>query len=115
MKESGADIGFAVDPDVDRLALVADGGRAIGEDFTLALAARVVLRHRPGPLVTNLSTSQVVEDAAREAVLEVLDNPAYRANAERVRAEIVALPGPEEAVQLLERLATTGEPQLART
>ena len=45
--ESGAAIGFAVDPDVDRLALVSDAGKAIGEDYTLALAARLVLRHRP--------------------------------------------------------------------
>lgn len=80
VKESGADIGFAVDPDVDRLALVADGGRAIGEDYTLALAARVVLRHRRGPLVTNLSTSQVVEDAAREAGIEAVRAPVGEVN-----------------------------------
>jgi phosphomannomutase len=80
VKESGADIGFAVDPDVDRLALVADGGRAIGEDFTLALAARVVLRHRTGPLVTNLSTSLVVEDAAREAGVEAVRAPVGEVN-----------------------------------
>lgn len=64
---SGAAVGFAVDPDVDRLALVSDEGRAIGEDYTLALAAMVVLRHRPGTVVTNLSTSRVVDDAARRA------------------------------------------------
>jgi phosphomannomutase len=80
VKESGADIGFAVDPDVDRLALVADDGRAIGEDFTLALAARVVLRHRKGPLVTNLSTSLVVEDAAREAGVEAVRAPVGEVN-----------------------------------
>jgi phosphomannomutase len=80
VKESGADIGFAVDPDVDRLALVADGGRAIGEDFTLALAARLVLRHRPGPLVTNLSTSLVVEDAARVAGVEAIRAPVGEVN-----------------------------------
>jgi phosphomannomutase len=80
VKDSGADIGFAVDPDVDRLALVADGGRAIGEDFTLALAARVVLRHRKGPLVTNLSTSLVVEDAAREAGAEIVRAPVGEVN-----------------------------------
>ncbi len=62
-----ADVGFATDPDVDRLALVGDDGRALGEDYTLALAARTVLRHRPGPVVTNLSTSKVVEDVARDA------------------------------------------------
>ena len=65
--ESGAAIGFAVDPDVDRLALVSDAGKAIGEDFTLALAAKLVLRHRTGPVVTNLSTSRIVEDVANAA------------------------------------------------
>ncbi len=64
VRETGADVGFAVDPDVDRLALVSDEGKAIGEDYTLALATRLVLRHRQGPVVTNLSTSRVVEDAA---------------------------------------------------
>ncbi len=63
---TGADIGFATDPDVDRLAMVGDHGKALGEDYTLALAARTVLRHRPGAVVTNLSTSKVVEDVARE-------------------------------------------------
>jgi phosphomannomutase len=64
VRESVADIGFAVDPDVDRLALVSEQGKAVGEDYTLALAARAVLKHRRGPVVTNLSTSRVVEDAA---------------------------------------------------
>ena len=64
VRQTGAAIGFATDPDVDRLALVADGGRAIGEDYTLALAALLVLRHRHGPVVTNLSTSRVVDDMA---------------------------------------------------
>jgi phosphomannomutase len=80
VKESGADVGLAVDPDVDRLALVADGGRAIGEDYTLALAARLVLRHRRGPLVTNLSTSLVVEDAARAAGVEAVRAPVGEVN-----------------------------------
>ena len=67
VRETGADIGLATDPDADRLSLVDERGRAIGEDYTLALAARVVLRHRHGAVVTNLSTSRVVEDAARDA------------------------------------------------
>jgi phosphomannomutase len=67
VRTTGADIGFATDPDADRLSLVDDRGRAVGEDYTLALAARLVLRHRPGPVVTNLSTSRVVEDAALAA------------------------------------------------
>jgi phosphomannomutase len=67
VKATDADIGFATDPDVDRLALVLDNGIAPGEDYTLALAARTVLRHRPGPVVTNLSTSKVVADVAADA------------------------------------------------
>jgi phosphomannomutase len=72
VRESGADVGLAVDPDVDRLALVAENGRAVGEDYTLALAAKLVLRHREGPVVTNLSTSRVVDDVARAAGREVV-------------------------------------------
>jgi phosphomannomutase len=70
--KAGAAIGFAVDPDVDRLALVSDEGDAIGEDYTLALAARLVLRYRRGPVVTNLSTSRIVEDVAAAAKVPVV-------------------------------------------
>jgi phosphomannomutase len=80
VKSSGAEIGFAVDPDVDRLALVAEDGKAIGEDYTLALAARAVLRHRRGPVVTNLSTSRVVEDIAVAAGVECLLAPVGEVN-----------------------------------
>ncbi len=84
----GATIGFAVDPDVDRLALVSDAGKAIGEDFTLALAARVVLRHKRGPVVTNLSTSRIVEDVANAAEVPVIRAPVGEVNvAVRMRDE----------------------------
>lgn len=74
VRESGADIGLAVDPDADRLSLVDEKGRPMGEDLTLALAAATVLRRTPGAVVTNLSTSQVVEDVAAS-----FDAPMYRA------------------------------------
>jgi phosphomannomutase len=67
VRDSKADVGLAVDPDVDRLALVSEQGIALGEDYTLALAAMLVLKHRKGPVVTNLSTSRVVEDAVTRA------------------------------------------------
>src|SRR5512146_2171137 len=67
VRSSGADIGMATDPDADRLSLVDETGHAIGEDFTLAFASRLVLRHRKGPVVTNLSTSRLLEDVAAEA------------------------------------------------
>jgi len=78
--ESGAVVGFAVDPDVDRLALVSDAGKAIGEDFTLALAARLVLRHRKGSVVTNLSTSRLIEDVATAANVRVVRAPVGEVN-----------------------------------
>jgi phosphomannomutase len=77
---SGAAVGFAVDPDVDRLALVSEKGRAIGEDYTLALAARLVLRHRSGAVVTNLSTSRVVDDAVRGSGATVIRAPVGEVN-----------------------------------
>jgi phosphomannomutase len=80
VRDSGADVGFAVDPDVDRLALVSEDGRAIGEDYTLALAARAVLKHRKGPVVTNLSTSRVVEDVAAAAGVPCLLAPVGEVN-----------------------------------
>lgn len=74
VRETGSDIGLAVDPDVDRLSLVDEEGRPLGEDLTLALASAVVLRETPGPLVTNLSTSRVVEDVA-----DAYESPLVRA------------------------------------
>jgi phosphomannomutase len=91
---SRASIGFAVDPDVDRLALVADNGKAIGEDFTLALATRLVLRHRSGPVVTNLSTSRLVEDVATAAKMPVVRAPVGEVNvAVRMRDDRAAIGG----------------------
>src|SRR5579875_2561350 len=59
-----ADIGFALDPDSDRLALIDETGRYIGEELTLALAVLFRLRHERGPIVVNMSTSRVNEDIA---------------------------------------------------
>ena len=67
--ESDAVIGFAQDPDADRLAIVDEDGRYIGEELTLALAAEYVLRNHPegdepGVVVANLSTSRMIDDIA---------------------------------------------------
>jgi phosphomannomutase len=59
-----ADIGFALDPDSDRLAILDEQGRYIGEELTLALAARFRLSKERGPVVINMSTSRVTEDVA---------------------------------------------------
>lgn len=62
VKESGADVGFVVDPDVDRLAIVQDGGEMFGEEYTLVSIADYVLAHTPGPTVSNLSSSRALRD-----------------------------------------------------
>jgi phosphomannomutase len=88
VRDSEADLGLAVDPDVDRLAIVSEEGRAIGEEYTLALAARLVLRHRRGPVVTNLSSSLMLEDVAREAGVRAVRTPVGEVNvAVRMRDE----------------------------
>jgi len=73
VREVGADIGFATDPDADRLGLVDETGRALSEEYTLALAADWLLSRQPGPVVVNLSTTRAMDDVcARHGV------PLYR-------------------------------------
>jgi phosphomannomutase len=94
VRESGADIGLATDPDADRLSIVSDAGRAIGEDLTLALAATVVLGHRKAPVVTNLSTSRVLEDVAARAGVPIHRAPVGEINvARRMQAVGAAIGG----------------------
>jgi phosphomannomutase len=65
VREAHADAGFCQDPDADRLAIIDEKGRFIGEEYTLAICADHVLRRTPGPIVTNCSTSRMTEDLAR--------------------------------------------------
>jgi len=65
VRERGADVGFAQDPDADRLAIVDNTGRYIGEELTLALCADHVLARTPGPVVVNGSTSRATADIAQ--------------------------------------------------
>jgi phosphomannomutase len=95
VKASGADIGMATDPDADRLSLVSDTGRAIGEDFTLALAATLVLNHRKGPVVTNLSTSRVLQDVTDRAGVELVRAPVGEINVARRMEQEKAVIGGE--------------------
>ncbi len=60
----GADLGFATDPDVDRLSIVSDQGSCIGEELSVALAELFVLPKKPGDIVVNLSSSMLSDDIA---------------------------------------------------
>ncbi len=62
MKESKADLGIVVDPDVDRLALICENGEMFGEEYTLVAVADYVLKHTPGNTVSNLSSSRALKD-----------------------------------------------------
>ncbi len=108
VRESGARIGMAVDPDVDRLSLVDERGRALGEDLTLALAAGVVLGRRPGSVVTNLSTSRVVDDVADALGCRTIRAPVGEINVvERMIAEGAVVGGEGNGGVILPELHCT--------
>ena len=114
VRQAKADIGMAVDPDVDRLALVDEQGHPIGEDYTLAFAVRAILGRNDGMterrkeaedpsvspsfrqsvVVANLSTSLVVEDAARDFGARFVRAPVGEANvAASIRSEGAVIGG----------------------
>ncbi len=78
--EVGADVGFGLDPDGDRLAIVDEAGRYIGEEYTLALAAKYVFSRSTGVAAANLSTSRMIDDIAAEAGCKVIRTAVGEAN-----------------------------------
>ena len=97
---AGAALGIAVDPDVDRLAIVDETGVPIGEDYTLAFAVRAALGGKVGRggkrvVVCNLSTSLVVEDAARDCGAELVRTPVGEVHVARAILRLAAVIGGE--------------------
>lgn len=66
MKTTTADVGFVVDPDVDRLAVICENGEMFGEEYTLVAVADYILKHTPGNTVSNLSSSRALRDITRK-------------------------------------------------
>lgn len=64
--ETDADMGIAVDPDVDRLVFICEDGTPFGEEYTLVAVADYVLQHQRGAVVSNLSSSNALRDVARK-------------------------------------------------
>lgn len=62
MRQGGVDVGFVVDPDVDRLAIICENGDMFGEEYTLVSVADYVLGHTPGNTVSNLSSTRALSD-----------------------------------------------------
>jgi phosphomannomutase len=78
VKTCGADVGFAVDPDGDRLAVVDENGRYLVEEYTIVLAALLVLRKRKrgsSTVVTNLSTTMAMDDLAKKFDARIFRTP----------------------------------------
>ncbi len=75
-----ADLGFGLDPDADRLAIVDENGTYIGEEYTLALAAKFVFSKKNGTAATNLSTSRMIDDIAQKAGGQVIRTAVGEAN-----------------------------------
>ena len=65
LKSGKADVGFVVDPDVDRLAIVCENGEMFGEEYTLVSVADYVLSHTPGNTVSNMSSTRALSDVTR--------------------------------------------------
>lgn len=72
VSSSGAAVGFAQDPDADRLAIVDQNGRFLGEEYSLALAAKYIFSKESGRAATNLSTSMMIDDIAAAAGGQVI-------------------------------------------
>jgi phosphomannomutase len=80
VRRQKAHVGFAQDPDGDRLAIVDETGRYIGEEYSLVLAAKLVLAKRPGVAVANLSSSRMLDDIAAANGGQVIRTPVGEAN-----------------------------------
>jgi len=87
VRERKAAVGFALDPDGDRLALVSDEGEPLGEEATVAIAADYVLEKKRGPVVLNLSTSRMAEEIAGRREVPCRRTPVGEAH---VAAEMIA-------------------------
>ena len=97
IKKAKANIGFALDSDADRLAIVSDKGEPIGEELTLCLAAKFLLSKNPAgqKIVTNLSTTQVLDDIAKEFGAKVVRTKIGEVHVAEKIKELKALIGGE--------------------
>jgi len=94
-----ADIGFAQDPDADRLAIVNEKGEAIGEDYTLVLTMKYLLDRHPNPagkiVATNLSTTRAFDDVANEYKTKIIHTKIGEVNVSKALMENDSIVGGE--------------------
>ncbi len=95
VKRQKAAVGFAQDPDADRLAIVDENGVYIGEEYSLALAAKLILARKPGAAVANLSSSRMLDDIAAQHASRVVRTPVGEANVVQAMLDHTAVIGGE--------------------
>lgn len=95
MKTTSSDVGFVVDPDVDRLAIICENGEMFGEEYTLVAVADYVLKHTPGNTVSNLSSSRALRDVTREYGCEYYAAAVGEVNVTTKMKEVKAVIGGE--------------------
>jgi phosphomannomutase len=95
VKETGSDLGFVVDPDVDRLAIVDENGMMFGEEYTLVAVADYILNHKKGNTVSNLSSSMALKDITEQYGGEYFATAVGEVNVVKVMKEQNAVIGGE--------------------
>jgi phosphomannomutase len=95
VKSSKADVGFAFDPDSDRMAMVDETGKAVGEEYTLALGLRYILSLKKGPVVVNLSSSMINDFVAKEAGVKIYRTKVGEINVTEKMKRVGAVAGGE--------------------
>jgi phosphomannomutase len=95
VRKTKADVGFAVDPDADRCAIVSEKGECIGEEYTVTLATQLVLSKKKGRVVVNLSTTRAVDDVAADFGAEVVRTKVGEIHVAKKMKEIGAVIGGE--------------------
>jgi len=95
VRATNADVGFAVDPDGDRVSVVTEEGRPLGEECTIALASKFVLSKEEGPVVVNQSTTRAVNDIASHFGIKVERAPVGEPNVVSKMKEVKAVLGGE--------------------
>ncbi|RLD82608.1 MAG: phosphoglucosamine mutase [Bacteroidetes bacterium] len=95
VKEEGADLGFVVDPDVDRLAILTEKGDMFGEEYTLVAVADYILNARPGNTVSNLSSTAALKDVTEQAGGKYFASAVGEVNVVNLMKEVDAVIGGE--------------------
>jgi phosphomannomutase len=93
--ESGADLGVAVDPDGDRLALVDEKGKPVGEELSLVIATDFILNRKPGPVVANVSTTRALDDLALKYGVQLHRTKVGEVHVAKKMAQVKAVIGGE--------------------